>query len=444
MERIRRVQGARGLEAVRQAVRGRRSRPAADPVPRLAMGAVGGSTGRHALPRVRGPWFPAAVLVALSALPMLLAVLQKNNCITGGWRSPQLIWRMCYSDPVVRWANAGLDDGHVPWSSPGTEMAQVAPVRTTLLWLAGLPLGPVPQRFDQQAYFAVWAVLLVLAVAALVVAVVDWARAEGSDPWAASHVALSPLLVPLAMVSDLLVWLALAVWGCVLWRRGSTGSAATAGVVWVLAVLAMPLLVVLPVACVVAAPRALRWAWVPMVLTAAAVCVPWLVWNRRSLSGLAFWDAGAGNGGVWSVVRGLGAAPPGWAVATLAVGGLVLGALLGGVLARRATTGQEVGAALGGGALVAAALQPEVPTQFGLLAVPFVALAGWGWRTHLWWVLVEGLHFVFVWMYLGRASNTRMGMPEDGYAAVVALRLAAWVVLVTLLVLRSSRTARLR
>ena len=37
-----------------------------------------------------------------------------------------------------------------------------------------------------------------IAVAALVVAVVDWARAEGSDPWAASHVALSPLLVPLA------------------------------------------------------------------------------------------------------------------------------------------------------------------------------------------------------------------------------------------------------
>ena len=45
-------------------------------------------------------------------------------------------------------------------------------MRTTLLWLAGLPLGPVPQRFDQQAYFAVWAVLLVLAVAALVVAAV--------------------------------------------------------------------------------------------------------------------------------------------------------------------------------------------------------------------------------------------------------------------------------
>ncbi|WP_462418702.1 hypothetical protein [Kytococcus sp. Marseille-QA3725] len=444
MERIRRIEGARGLEAVRAAVRQARREPRPDPVPRLAMGAVGGPTGRHAVPPAHGRWFPAAVLVALSALPLLLAVLQKNNCVSEGWRSPQLIWRMCYSDPVVRWGSSGFRAGVEPWSTAHPGMEHVAPLRAALLWLVGLPAGLFPEAHGQQAYFALWGVVLTLALAALVLAVVDWAHADGSDPWVAAHVALSPLLVPLLLVSEIGLWLALAVWGAVLWRRGRPASAAVAGGLWALAVLGMPVLVVVPLVSVAARPGPLRWGWVPAAGVLALVCVPWVVWDAESLSGMAFWTAEAGNGGVWSMVRGLGSGIAQWAVTAFSVGGLVLGAVVGGLLARQAANGRELGAALGVGVLLAVVLQAEVPAQAGLLALPFLALAGLGWRTHLAWAVSEGLHFVFVWMYLGRASNDRVGMPEDGYAAVVALRLAVWVVLLAVLVLRSSRGARLR
>ena len=73
-----------------------------------------------------------------------------------------------------------------------------------------------------------------------------------------------------------------------------------------------------------------------------------------------------------------------------------------------------------------------------------VALAGLRWREHLAWVVMEGFHFVFVWMHIGRGSNDRVGMPEDGYAAVVAARLAVWVVLIALFAVRSSRGERLQ
>ncbi|WP_374928379.1 hypothetical protein [Kytococcus sedentarius] len=438
------MSGARGLAGVRAAVRGRRRAARRDPVPRLAMGAVGGTDGAHVAPRRRGPWFPASVLVALSALPLVFAVLQKNNCIEGGWRSPQLIWRMCYSDPVVRWTSSGMNTGAAPWSGPESAMPHVPPLRAALLWLVGVPAGAFPDQAEQQVYFALWVVLLVLALAALVVAVVDWARADGSDPWVASHVALSPLLVPLMLVSDLLVWVALAVWGCVLWRRGRPVSSAVAGVLWVLAVTGLPVLGVLAVVSVVARPSRLRSAWPAMVLAAVVVLVPWWLWNADSLGGMAFWRVSGGHGGVWSIVAGMGADRADWVVQVVSAVGVLLGCLVGGLLVWRAANGREVGAALGAGLLLAVALQPEVPTQMGLLALPFLALAGLGWRTHLAWAVMEGFHFVFVWMHIGRGSNDRVGMPEDGYAVVVAVRLAVWVVLIALLALRSSRGERLQ
>ena len=444
MERIRRVSGARGLAGVREALRAQRNAPRPDPVPELALGAIGGATGAHAAPSRRGPWFPASMLMLASALPLLLAVLQKNNCIAGGWRSPELIWRMCYSDPVVRWTSSGMNTGTAPWSTPESALPHVAPLRAFLLWLVGAPVVSVPVGHEQQAYFALWAVLLVAAVAALVMALVDWARADGSDPWVAAHVALSPLLVPLLLVSDLLVWVALAVWGCVLWRRGRRASSGVAGALWALAVLAMPVLVVLPVVSVVARPGAVRFAWLPAVLATAAVVVPWAVWNPDSLAGLAFWDVAAGHGGIWSVAKGVGADVPDAVVQAVSVAGVVLGAVTGAVLAWRAANGREVGAALGAGLLIAVALQPEVPTQMGLLALPFLALAGFGWRTHLVWAVSETFHFLFVWMHLGRGSNERVGMPDDGYAATVAVRLAVWVVFIALFAVRSSRGARLK
>ena len=408
------------------------------------MGAAGGPDGRHVAPRRHGPWFPASVLVALSALPLVFAVLQKNNCIEGGWRSPNLIWRMCYSDPVVRWTSSGMNTGAFPWSGPESALPNVPPLRAGLLWLVGVPAGAFPVGAEQQVYFALWVVLLVVALAALAVAVVDWARTDGSDPWVAAHVALSPLLVPLLLVSDLLVWVALAVWGCVLWRRGRPASSAVAGALWVLAVTGLPVLGVLAVVSVAARPAQLRSAWLPMLLTAAVVLVPWAVWNPESLRGLAFWQASSGHGGVWSIVAGVGADRADWAVQVVAGGGALLGCLVGGLLVRRAANGREVGAALGAGLLIAVALQPEVPTQMGLVALPFLALAGLRWREHLAWVVMEGFHFVFVWMHIGRSSNDRVGMPEDGYAAVVAARLAVWVVLIALLAVRSSRGERLQ
>ncbi|SNC65421.1 Protein of unknown function [Kytococcus aerolatus] len=412
-----------------------------DPVARLALGLVGGVPGDHARPRPRGRFFPAAVLMVAAALPLVLGVLQKNNCLTHGWRSPELIWRMCYSDTVVRWTSSGLSAGQVPWGGAGAPM-DVPIARGTLLWLLGLPVAPLGPTVEGQAYFALWAVVLVLALAAAVAAVVEWAELDDGDPWAAAHLALSPLLVPLFFVSDLYLWLALALWGCVLWRREGPVAGALAGVLWGVAVLAVPVLVLLPVVCLVARPRGPVLAGA---LVATLVLVlPWVVVDPRSLDGLDVWNAAPGQGGLWSVLAGAELGQPQWAVTALSLGGVLAGVVLGVVLARRAAGGRQLAAALGAGLLVAAACQPELPTEWGLLAVPFLAMAGLRWWVHLTWAVFETFHFLCVWMRLGEASNDRMGMPPDGYAAVVAVRLAVWVLLVLLLVHRATERRGLR
>jgi len=57
--------------------------------------------------------------------------------------------------------------------------------------------------------------------------------------------------------------------------------------------------------------------------------------------------------------------------------------------------------------------------------VPFVALAGIGWRDHLLWAGAEAVHAVAMFGYLDYLVDPAHGLPPGWYAAALLLRLAA-------------------
>ena len=195
------------------------------------------------------------------------------------------------------------------------------------MWLVGLAVPDGGVRTQQQWYFALWA-----GVIALLVAVLVWVTAASvrRTPWNAAHVALSPLLVLVALVSTDLLGVALASVALLAWSRRHVRPAgvllglavATRSYAWSCS-LAIGLLG--PALRAGAVVRA-RWP-VTASATLLVVTLPWLLGGVGVLAAYrGWWSAAASYGSPWMVPAAARAPPAHGAVTTLAVLGWVAGA----------------------------------------------------------------------------------------------------------------------
>ncbi len=395
-----------------------------DPLIAPAGPLIGGPPGRYSR------WTPTrwqvvgATLSMLAAAAMTLAVFQKSYCLRHGWGVPEVFWRACYVDMPYLFTNTQLATGDPPYpSGDGSAIAQ--PVGTgVLLWLTSMlvPQGETLQR--QQVYVGMWAVLLTLVVIALVLVTIRTLRHR---PWAALHVATSPLLVTVALVSPDLLGILLASLGLLAWSRGRLNLA---GLAFGLAVVTRTYPLLLLVALGLLAWRSGRLAqWGTTVgatfTTWAAVLVvagPLSGWSiLRPYQ--AWLDAGTDYGSPWYVLTAAGVSPPVWVLTTLAVLGWAAAVAVGAGLTLVAPTRPHVAEIAIVIVAIAIATGKSIPVQTSLWLVPLVALAGLRWRDHLIWAGCEVSYFVAVWLYLGGMSDPAKGLPLGWFAFFTVVRL---------------------
>jgi hypothetical protein len=403
-----------------------------DPVVAAASEVVGGPVGRYAAlgPGHARPWpFVAALLAAASGFVVALGVAQKAHCLKAGWKSPDQFWHACYSDLPVTWQSSGLSRGMTPYLGAAGERVLDQPVVSGLaMWLVGL-LVPEGGRSQQQWYFVLWAL-----VVAVLVAVLVWVTAASArrTPWNAAHVAFSPLLVLVALVSTDLLGVVLASLALYAWGRRSL---VVAGVLLGLAIGTRSYALVVLMAIGLLALRSGRLrAFATLAGTTLAtlmvLTLPWLLGGSGVLAPYrGWWSAGASYGSPWMVPMLFGHGLPRGAVTALAVLGWVLALAVGAVLAlspQRRPAVAEVSLVMLAIVLVTGT---TLTPQASLWLLPFVALVGLRWRDHLIWAGVEAAYFVAVWLYIAGLSTPDRGLPGRDYAAFLLARVAVVVYL---------------
>ncbi|MBR7742655.1 hypothetical protein KC207_05055 [Phycicoccus sp. BSK3Z-2] len=400
--------------------------------PRLPAGAstpAGGRRGASAPPRARGPAALAPVVLLLS-LPLVVAALRQAACASGGWEGREPVWRQCasplFASLVGDGAGRGLTAllaGRVPLEVPPVP----AVVTTTLASLA-----PGPGLPQQRGVLLLWLAVAALLLAGLVVLVGTVHGHPEADPVA---LALSPVLALTVLLSADLVPVTLAVAAVWAWSRRRPELA---GVLVALAVLGgRPALVVL-LALVLTPPPRVRTP-VRRLLTAGGatgllVLGPIVALDLGLVTRplVAWWTVGAASGSPWFVPTLAGHPVRPWHAALLSVGGLVLAAVMLLVLSRRRPRPATADLALLG-LVVAVGTGSSAPVSAALWLVPFVALAGIGWRDHLLWAGVEAVHAVAWFGLLTGEDDPGRGLPAGWYTLALVGRLLvlgrlAWVV----------------
>ncbi|MFX0539010.1 glycosyltransferase 87 family protein [Ornithinimicrobium sp. Y1847] len=395
-----------------------------DPVVARATGLIGGPTGRYAVIGARGLVASALTLVLLGAAVMALAVWQKGHCLMKGWATPDQFWRACYSDLPVVHVSSPLAQGSLPWTgdAPSTQ----PPLPGVVMWLIAQVSPQTGQGIAaQQWVFGLWALAAVLLLAAAVVATV---ALQPGRPWQAAHLAVSPVLVTLALVSVDLLGVALTMLGLWSWRRGRPWSA---GLLLGLAVLVRPFPLIFLAAVVLVAWRRrdllrIGQLLVGVVLGALLVLVPLIAVEPQSLFAARQWlGQSTGYGALQMIPQLLGGGIPAPLPTWIALAGWLLALVLGVVVARRwhqAGVVQVAAVMMGVVALTAASLS----VQSGLWLLPLLALSTRPWWEHLVWAFGETLHFVMTWLHIAFASDPGRGLPPETYALVVVLRMALW------------------
>ncbi len=396
-----------------------------DPVARAATGLLGGPTGRYAVVGGRGLAGVAAVVVLLGTLNLALGVWTKGHCLMKGWTAPDHFWRACYSDLPVVHVSSTLAERVLPWAAdaPSTQ----PPLSGLVMWVLALVSPEVgPGVAAQQWILGLWAVVCVGLLAAGVLAVVAM---QPRRPWQAAHLALSPALTLLVLVStDLLgvTLMLLALWA---WRRDRPWGS---GLLLGLALLVRPFPLLVLVAILVVAWRERRvlpavQTAVGTALGALAVLVPLATVEPRALTPLQqWWGQGAGFGALQVVPQLLGTpllpGVPVW----IAVTGWLLAIGLGVWLGTRPGRAVGVVPLTAVMLLVVALTATSLSVQSGLWVLPLLALSARPWWEHLVWALAEAVHFLSTWLHLAFSSDPGRGLPPETYALVIVLRAAAW------------------
>lgn len=396
-----------------------------DPVVRIATGVIGGPLGRYAVVGARGLAGVAAAITFLGSVVLALGVWQKGYCLSNGWSTPDQFWRACYSDLPVVHMSSPLAERMLPWAGEASA-SDAAPLPGVVMWLIALVSPSTGQSVAaQQWVMLLWVLVCVALLAAAVLALVALTPRR---PWQAAHLALSPALFLLALVSTDLLGVALLLLALWAWQRERSW---VAGLLLGLALLVRPFpLLVLAAMVIVSARRgralpALQ-VCVGTALGALVVLAPLVTVEPRALSAAeAWWSQPAGYGAVQMVPRLMGLTVPSQVTGTIAVLGWLLALAVGVWAARRHPTSDVV--RLSALMLLVVVLgTSSLSVQSGLWVLPFLALSARAWWEHLVWALLEALHFLATWLYIAFASDPGRGLPGEAYAVVVLLRAAAW------------------
>jgi uncharacterized membrane protein len=379
---------------------------------------------------------PAAVLSMLAAAPVALAAFLRVPCLRASWTGTEQFWQACYSDLPTTFRDSGVGAGLTAYLQGGAGAPVTGQPPLTGLLLTGIAsLVPTDAHDTTRIkwYFALWALLLTLLLLATV-----WLVASSATrrPYAAAHVALSPVVVLTLFVSADLVGAALATAGMWTWGRRRP---ALAGVLLGLAVAARTYPVLLLVAIGLLAVRsghvrAFTRTAATTVLTFGALLGGLFLLNPdAATSSYSAWaSAGAGYGSPWILPQLAGHPLPAGAVTALAVLGWVIALGAGAVLAlssSRRPTLAELSLVMVGIVLVTG---KSFTVQSSLWLVPLVALAMVSWRDHLIWAGAEAINFVAVWLAIAAVSVPDRGLPNGWYGFLSMLRVAAvgWLVVV--------------
>lgn len=399
-----------------------------DEIARLATGAIGGPVGRLAAPQPApvARAVTAAVLSLGACLTVLLGLLQKSFCVRNGWGTPDVYWKACYSDLPTMAINEALSSGD-PYrgAAPLTD-----PALTGVLLRVLAALVPASGLERQQWFFVAWTITAAVLTIVTVVATVWTCRRR---PGWAAHVAFSPLLVTVALVSTDLFGItlaALAVWA---WSRQRP---VTSGFLFGLAIAARtyPLLLVIVLGALALRSGTLReWArtaGVALITAVLTLGVIATVFGSGVFATYQVWaNASAQLGSPWYLAT-MWDRPIHMSVLTvLTVLGWLIAICAGFALSLSAPVRPRFGEV----AIVVLAIVlmtgKALPVQSSLWLVPLVALAGLKWRDHLLWATTEVLSFVAVWLYLGGLSQVNAALPKEWYAGFLVLRLLglAWL-----------------
>lgn len=401
-----------------------------DPVVATAASVIGGPVGRYARVGARGLAAVAAALIALAGVALALGVFQKGHCLAKGWANPDQFWRACYSDLPVMHVTTALADRELPYASvAGSDQPLLSGL---VMWLiarispeAGTGVGA------QQWVFATWAAL---ALVLLAIAVLAGIALLQQDPWHIAHLAASPVLVVLALISTDLVGIVLVMWALWAWSRHHP---AAAGALLGLAFLVRPYPLLILVALVLVGWRQGRerqaaTALVAAPLAALALFVPALLLIGDGVLEAArnWWTVGPGYGAPALIpqLHGMGISAP---VATaIAVAGWVLAVGVGAWLAFRAVSRPDAVQVAAVMLLIVVITAKSVSVQSGLWLLPLLALSAVRWRDHLIWAATEILHFEMTWLHIGFGSDPGKGLPGSTYSLFILLRVAGWAWLV--------------
>src|SRR5690606_4241500 len=299
------------------------------------------------------------------------------------------------------------------------------PLPGLVMWLlARVSPQAGPGVAAQQGVFVAWALLATVLLAVGVVAAVALLP---RNPWRAAHLALSPVLVTLALVSVDLLGVTLTLLALWAWQRRLPWLAG-ALLGWAVLVRPFPLLV-LPAVAVVARRdgRPLRGAQavVGAALAALLVLVPLVALQPQALtSAEQWWSQGAGYGALQMLPRLAGLPLLTTASTWIAVAGWVTAVAMTVLLGLRTRLGAVQLAAAA--TAVVALTAPSLSVQSGLWVLPLLVLSARPWWEHLVWAGVETLHFVATWLHIAFDSDPGRGLPPLAYAVVVLLRAAAW------------------
>lgn len=400
-----------------------------DPVVRSASEVVGGPRGRYAAAGLV-PWTaPAAVLSVLAAVTVALAALIRVPCLRASWTGTEQFWQACYSDLPTTFRDSGVGAGIAAYleGGPGAPVTGQPPLTGLLVTgLASLVPTDAHETTRIKWYFALWAVLLTVL---LLVTIWLVASAATRRPYAAAHVALSPVVALTLFVSADLAGVALATAGMWAWAKRRP---ALAGVLLGLAIAARSYPVLILVAIGLLALRAghLRVFARTAIAAAATFAVVagglYLLNPDAATSAYTTWaSAGAGYGSPWMLPQLAGHPLPTGAVTALAVLGWVVALGAGAVLAlssARRPALAEVSLVM---VAIVLATGKSFTVQSSLWLVPLVALAMVQWRDHLIWAGAEAINFVAVWLVIAAVSVPDRGMPNGWYGFLSMLRVAA-------------------
>lgn len=393
---------------------------------------LGGPLGAHTSARSAGLRPLAALAVALTAVPMLLALALRSWCLLNGFGGQAPLWRACYSDLPTMLSTLRL----------GAATGEPVVPATVLRVLA--ELAPGVDARGQAVFVLLWALVALVLLAVCAVAI----TAYRSDR--VLLFVLSPVLALGLLISGDLVGVTLMVVGVVAWHLRHDVAA---GAALALAGFSRGVALVVIVAVVILAVRVgrpLRRLLISLAATAAMVVAltlalagpaaltePLLGWWRAVPSYGSLWVvpavAGTSSSGIPSLTRILeviGSAVVSAPVmtATSLVGWALAIALLW-WLARQPFRPSVADLALVGVAVVLLTA-PAIPVQASLWLVPLAAMSSLPRRDVLIWAGAEILYFPMVWLYLGGLENADRGLPGAWYVLVLALRVGAIAYLV--------------